>query len=463
MMLNFSILRLTPSTKRAILTKLFNTSTCISPGISKIHRYKNFSNSSEGGILLLKVKQVIILCSLFFLFIHANAQDLDYARKIVRELSAEKFHGRGYIRQGDLKAAKFLRKELQRLDIKPLVRNYFQGYIFTVNTFPGPVKLMVDNKVLIPGTEFTVRPNTPSIAGKFDLVAYDTTAYYSRKPGLQNKFALLDTLGWGKQWYKFAINIKKPAPYKGIIQFTNKTPGTGISTSQSNIAALLVRKDVMPENPSQISIDIKSEFTIHKSYNVLGVIPGLTDTFIVFTAHYDHLGRMGKQAYFPGANDNASGTAMTLDIAKFLAKSARNKYSVAFMFFSGEEAGLLGSEYYASNPVFPLDKIKIVINLDMVGTGIGGVSVFNGSSHPREFAALDSLNKTMNLGLNLKQKGPSQGSDHFSFHKRGVKALFLLTDDKNAPYHTTTDTYDQLSFDAYPRLFKLIQEYIKSL
>jgi Zn-dependent M28 family amino/carboxypeptidase len=212
-----------------------------------------------------------------------------------------------------------------------------------------------------------------------------------------------------------------------------------------------------------VNIKIDSKIITHKALNVLGTIPGETDTFIVFTAHYDHLGGMGRKVYFPGANDNASGTAMVLDLARTLSKSVKHKYSYGFMFFSGEEAGLLGSEYYALNPVFPLKKIKIVINLDMVGTGADGISVFNGSSHPLEFAALDSINKTLNLGLNLKQRGPSQGSDHFAFHKRGIKALFLLTDDKNAPYHTITDTYNQLSFGAYERLFKLIQEYIKSL
>lgn len=351
---------------------------------------------------------------------------------------------------------------MQQHGVSPLVKNYFQDYIFPVNFFPKKTELSINSKPLQPGFEFCIRPNSPSIEGKFELVKMDTAAFY--QPGsYDTKFALLDTAGWGKQWQKFLQHNKRPLPYKGIVQVTYKTPNTAVSMTQGTTVTLYVYYKAVPENPTSISLNIEATNVVHKASNVLGKVKGEIDTFVVFTAHYDHLGGMGKKIFFPGANDNASGTALVLNLAKELAQGGSSKYSYAFMLFSGEEAGLLGSEYYTLNPAFPLNKIKIVINLDMVGTGADGISVFNATANPKEYAALDSLNKTLGLNLNLKAKSPSQGSDHFSFHKRGVKALFLLTDDKNAPYHTVTDTFEGLSFEAYERLYKLINAYIKSL
>lgn len=437
----------------------FNTSIQISNGISKILLFRSYLSLSGAGF---RPHKFVLFIISFYFIASASAQDLNYAKKIVKKLSADEFHGRGYIKNGDAKAAKYLRTEMQQQGIAPLVKNYFQEYIFPVNIFPKKTKLVINNKTLQPGFDYCIKANSPGISGKFELVKLDTAAFYEPS-SYSNKFALLDTAGWGKQWQKFLQHNKQPLPYKGIVHVTYKTPYTSVSMTQGTTVTLYVYHKAIPENPTSISLDIEATNIVHKASNVLGTVKGEIDTFIIFTAHYDHLGGMGPKTYFPGANDNASGTAMVLNFAKEVAQTGSKKYSYAFMLFSGEEAGLLGSEYYTLNPAFPLSKIKIVINLDMVGTGADGISVFNATVYPKEFAALDSLNNTLGLNLNLKSRSPSQGSDHFSFHKRGVKALFLLTDDKNAPYHTVTDTYESLSFEAYEKLYKLIHAYIKSL
>ena len=193
-------------------------------------------------------------------------------------------------------------------------------------------------------------------------------------------------------------------------------------------------------------------------------MPGKIDTFVVFTAHFDHLGHMGKNTFFPGANDNASGTSMVLDfIRNYASSSEKQKYSYAFILFSGEEAGLLGSYYYVSDPLFPLQKIKILINLDMVGTGSGGVTVFNGNNLPDEFHKLDTINKAIGLNLILKAKGNARNSDHYPFYEKKVPALFFITEGKEVPYHSVNDKYEALPFTGYEKLFRLISEYVKSL
>src|SRR5690606_25921598 len=122
----------------------------------------------------------------------------------------------------------------------------------------------------------------------------------------------------------------------------------------------------LDSNDRKITVEIQPEYRSHNARNVIGYIKGTAfpDSFIVFSAHYDHLGMMGKQALFPGANDNASGVAMMLDIMHHYKKNPP-AYSVCFMAFAGEEAGLLGSYYYTEKPLFPLGQIAMLINLDL--------------------------------------------------------------------------------------------------
>jgi Zn-dependent M28 family amino/carboxypeptidase len=154
---------------------------------------------------------------------------------------------------------------------------------------------------------------------------------------------------------------------------------------------------------------------------------------------------------------------MVLDFAKALAaKKGKHKYSYAFLLFSGEEAGLLGSRHYVENPLFSLSKIKQVLNFDMVATGSGGVNIFNGAVLKSEFALLDSINKVNNFGLELKAKSTSRSSDHYPFHQKQVPALFILTDGKEVGYHIPQDRFEKLPFTAYQKLFKLIYQYIEA-
>ena len=144
-----------------------------------------------------------------------------------------------------------------------------------------------------------------------------------------------------------------------------------MSTDLSNVTTIDLLKDSFPGEKNHIEVDIENRFfKAFKSQNLCGYVQGtqFPDSFVVFTAHYDHLGAMGKDAYFPGANDNASGVSMLLNLARYY-KAHPAKYSVVFLFFSGEEAGLLGSKYYSEHPLFPLSTIKFLTNLDLLGTG----------------------------------------------------------------------------------------------
>jgi Zn-dependent M28 family amino/carboxypeptidase len=194
--------------------------------------------------------------------------------------------------------------------------------------------------------------------------------------------------------------------------------------------------------------------------NVSGYVKGTSqpDSFIVFTAHYDHLGQMGDGIFFPGANDNASGTSMVLNLANYFSQHLQ-KYSVAFILFSGEESGLLGSGYFVEHPLFPLEKIKFLINLDIVGTGDEGIKVVNATAFPKQFDQLVKLNDEEHLLKVVSPRGAAANSDHYPFYEKGVPCFFIYTMGGIAAYHDVYDRAETLPLTEYEDLLKLLIGY----
>src|SRR5690606_24991792 len=133
-----------------------------------------------------------------------------------------------------------------------------------------------------------------------------------------------------------------------------------VATSQFPAPYFQVKKQLF-ENRTIKKISFKAAVHLnnYQTQNVIGFLPGKSkrDSFVVFSAHYDHLGRVGE-AYFPGANDNASGVSMLLELASYYAvPENKPEYSIVFMAFGAEEAGLIGSKFYVNHPLFPLKSI----------------------------------------------------------------------------------------------------------
>ncbi|MGB7203154.1 MAG: M20/M25/M40 family metallo-hydrolase [Pyrinomonadaceae bacterium] len=214
-------------------------------------------------------------------------------------------------------------------------------------------------------------------------------------------------------------------------------------------------------------------------YNIIGILDGhdrvLKNEAIVIGAHYDHLGRGGQGSLAAnsteihhGADDNASGTAAIIELARQFAKEKKNKRTIIFIAFSGEEDGLFGSKFYVNNPVFPLDKTVAMINLDMVGRlndkkltigGIGTASewksmvenknpqhvtssgtVVTGSNQP--FSISSAAKSVFTLQLNEDGFGPS---DHSSFYGKQIPVLFFFTG-THLDYHKPSDTADKINY-----------------
>lgn len=202
-----------------------------------------------------------------------------------------------------------------------------------------------------------------------------------------------------------------------------------------------------------------------------GTDPAYRGQYIVVGAHFDHLGRSSRFAMDPeakdairnGADDNASGTAAVLQLARMLSVS-RPRHSVIFVNFSGEEEGLLGSQYFVDNPPVPLDSIVAMLNFDMVGRLEGDKLLVYGTGTATELPALvDSANRSALPAFDIQGGGDGFGaSDHSSFYVKNIPVLHFFTD-THRDYHRATDDVEKINAEGEARVVDLAWRTIGSL
>ena len=181
--------------------------------------------------------------------------------------------------------------------------------------------------------------------------------------------------------------------------------------------------------------------------------------------HYDHLGGMGREVYFPGANDNASGIAMMLDMVHYF-KANPPKYSVAFIGFAAEEAGLVGSFHWVNEAekLLPLAKIKFLINMDLMGSGDEGIMAVNGTVFSTAFDSLVAINHRNDFLPEVKARGKAANSDHYFFTEKGVPSFFFYLMGKYRHYHDIEDNAKNLRLsEFYDKAFKLVVNFTESM
>ncbi|WP_372753644.1 M28 family metallopeptidase [Labilibaculum sp.] len=417
------------------------------------------------------IKRITLLASMGLFCFQTFAQDMDYTKALVTKLSSPEFHGRGYVNKGDSIAAAYLSAEMKSIGLKGFSHNYYQPYTTPINTYPENPRLSLDGKELESASEYIVNPNAKSCEGESeiswitkDILTDQRKLSHFMREDHSNAFLAIDSTGLhNKELYNFAQAMLKKNVFdaKGIVLIDGKLKFSA-RTKTVDYTTFMLKSEVITPEAKKISYNIKSKFIAdYHTQNLVGYLPGKTDSCLIFSAHYDHLGHFGDKM-FPGANDNASGVAMVMNLAKHF-KSLKKKphYTLVFALFSGEEAGLLGSTYYSENPLIPLAKTKMLMNFDMVATGSKGIFVINGKMVPDEMAKFNAINKEKDYVFKMSGTGESASSDHAPFHEKGVKALFFYTHGDNADYHETTDTADKLPYTQFEGIFKLVRDYVE--
>ncbi|MDQ6708274.1 MAG: M28 family peptidase, partial [Acidobacteriota bacterium] len=237
-----------------------------------------------------------------------------------------------------------------------------------------------------------------------------------------------------------------------------------------------IDKDLKPRSfafpPSlQVREDIDVERVVKTTHNVAGYLPGETSEYIVIGAHFDHLGFGGQFSMapslagtvHPGADDNASGTAGVIELARWYSSQPKQRRGVLFLAFAGEELGLLGSSFYVTHPGLPLDKAVAMINLDMIGRIRDGKIYVGGAGTGANLKKdLEEIATKYPLHMDISETGGYGSSDHTSFTARQVPVLFFFSG-LHGDYHKPSDTWDKIDAPEAVKLLQFIAEVSEKL
>lgn len=417
---------------------------------------------------------------LVFSTTNASAQDLRYIKHQITTLSGNTMHGRGYVQKGADRAGHYLVRQFQEMGLRPVGKDsvYTQDYSFPVNTFPGNVSLTIGKKTLVPGEDFLVDARSGSFQGeKLKVKTVDATKAFittddsrTLEQRLNPKGAPLvywkhpDSVVGGSFVHRIAPDSLSKACY--IVPVKGKMTWTVATKAFTKGATILyVQDSALPKRMKRTTVTVEAKLVDNnKQFNVMAMVPGtaVPDSFIVFTAHYDHLGMMGRNTLFPGASDNASGTALVLSLARYFVAHPQ-RYSVLFMLFSGEEAGLKGSKYFTEHPVVPLQQIRFLTNLDIMGDASQGVTVVNATEFSKEFGLLQQINTAQSLLPEIRSRGKAANSDHYFFSEAGVPAFFLYSNGGKGFYHDVFDKANTLSLTNIDKVTVLLEAFADRL
>ena len=438
-----------------------------------------------------------------------------YYNGLVEDLSDEGMAGRSVWQDGDLRAARLIIDRLAAIDgvvpcppagpedstARPYLKSpvepggpgrweaaegrekylpWLQHFQFPMNVMRGAMSLAVDGVSYAPTFDYTVKEFSPTCHGFFKVTYLDEEAYRPEgfiehlNSGLyRDQFVVID---W--EHYLEALRpdpFDKYQPYLTqltdvggiILRQEEQFPYFKARTWYQTARPVLFVNGSFPDDAREIELHLDAEMLpVRDAHNIVAWLPGTdpkSDTYFTFIAHYDHLGLMGEEFVFPGANDNASGSAMLVTLAKYFSKH-RTKQGIQFILLDGEEENLLGAFFYCANPRMPLDKIAYLINLDMIAD--------NGDRLATEVSAAGAAALTQFRVISDSGKFPpfefavqplSDNSDHFAFAQQNVPCIYFETDGSLIEhYHTPRDTYDHTTDVNFDRLFNLLTQFVEN-
>ena len=415
------------------------------------------------------MRKIVWMTVLLLAAMQLQAQDLAHYKRVVKELSSARYQGRGYARGGANKAGRYLQKEFAKAGADEVT---LQPFTIDINTFPGKMEVWADGKKLKPGVDFSMREYSPGVSGEFPVYHVDTLNFDPERlfadlarPEYGNCLVCCD--------FWFAYRHKEVF---SRLQTADECTNAGlIQTWTSPIKFYKAYGDHLVDKPiiwftpeaiegvKRVRVNVENRFLEdYEIFNVIAKVEGEShDSCYVFTAHYDHLGNLGRKVFYAGANDNASGTACIVTLAAHYANH-KPAYDMYFIAFSGEDANLRGSEYYARNPAVPLSRIKCLFNIDMIGDNNPVQYCECSDEGLRGFALLERINGEKGYFESLNRGALAANSDHYPFATRHVPCIFLENEDGDAfpYYHTVFDNLEKALFDSYEPVFKLVTDFI---
>jgi acetylornithine deacetylase/succinyl-diaminopimelate desuccinylase-like protein len=414
------------------------------------------------------------------LYLIVPAQDSTTARDHIKYLSSIELHGRGVAYEGEHLAADYIINNLANCGVEPLAEEYVQKYEHAGFIMEGEVKCNVGPQELVAGEDYRILPFSKPLHGEYTLIHVNPSDLINNKKikAINKKYANISdhSLIYIDESQVNFKNDKEAELYKkacakseyinpfnsqGIIRNLKTRMVWGLANTdfERPLAYIYMNTDKINSKTRSIEFYYENKLADFTHLNVCGIIKGTEhpEQYIVLTCHYDHLGAMGDKVYYPGAHDNASGCAFVLNMAKYLQEHPC-RYSVVFLFFSGEESGLLGSKYFTEHPLIPLSDIKYLINFDLLGGGDEGIMLVNSTEGEglQIYKRLMEINDDGQLVPKIAQRSNAPNSDHYFFTQHKVPAIFLYTmGGKVGAYHDISDTNENCSLTMFDNIFRL--------
>ena len=449
-------------------------------------------------LYMTKTRTLRLLLALLLFTTHTFAQKLKKADKVgiaslqahISYLADDKLEGRRAGTKGEELAREYISSQFQQAGLQPKGDNNSWYQAFEINDgkqVNSTTFFFINNHELKLHEEFFPLAGSPNgsleEAVSLALPERDVPWFFDLKEILEeNKdnphFDLMQAIRT-----KAAKVADKGA--NALIIFNSSSMADGLKYDGKDRSELTripiiyitdkVKKDHLKDESATYDVKIKVNITDKKrtGHNVAGYLDNGAATTVVLGAHFDHLGygednnsmlRTGEKLIHNGADDNASGTAALIELAKLLKASKSKNNNYLFLAFSGEELGLNGSKYFTEHPTVDLQQVSYMINMDMVGrlndssktltVGGYGTSPFWGEA----LGKLNTKKQPITLRFDSSGTGPS---DHTSFYRKDIPVLFFFTG-LHADYHRPSDDSDKINYTGEWQIIRLIEGIVQA-
>ncbi len=418
----------------------------------------------------------------------------------ISTLASDAFEGRETGTAGEKKASDYITGQFKKTKLKPKgEKNFLQEFSFTSGAeFGNSTQLLINSTIYTSGKDFYPLSYSSNgvVTGYIARVNYGISDQVNGRDDYKNKINLAKKI--------FVMEVGTPEgndPHGKFGEWTDLRKKLDLAILKGAVAVIFINSDTSVEDPTG---DWKNHITpvsilvlfakghaanvlkdsvitnctmgaeiirIEKhGHNVIGYIDNKATNTVVIGAHYDHLGYgdegslyRGEKAIHNGADDNASGTAALIELASFVKGTKLKKSNYMFIAFSGEEKGLLGSNYFVKHPTIDLKNVSYMINMDMLGRlkTDEKTLIINGTGTSDMWKSV--IDSTKPDDLKIKESDSGVGpSDHTSFYLQDIPVLHFFSG-THSDYHKPSDDEDKINYSGETEIVHMIEKILVRL
>ncbi|TBR20294.1 MAG: M20/M25/M40 family metallo-hydrolase [Chitinophagaceae bacterium] len=416
----------------------------------------------------------------------ANRKTISNLKEHISYLASDSLEGRRAGTKGEALAQQYIITQFKKIGLEPKgADGFYQPFsIYGGKQINRSTYLIINGDSLTINKDFFPFPfsaNSSLVAAPIVSVQEISMPWFfdlktileenKTNPHFDLNEAILSTIKKESQKGPSAIIFFNSSEIEDGLAFESKN-----KTSLFEIPVLYLTKGIikkyLSDDSATLNIDLKVDVgeIKRRAGNIIGYIDNSAATTVVLGAHFDHLGygedgnsmlRTSEKLIHNGADDNTSGTAALIELARKLKSSTLKNNNYLFIAFSAEELGLIGSKYFTENPTIELTRTNYMINLDMVGRlndSLNSITVGGFGTSPQWNSIINEANKKNSFALKFDSSGTGP-SDHTSFYRKDIPVLFFFTG-LHTDYHKPGDDFEKINYRGETRLISFIYKII---